>query len=116
MARTQLPVTTIIRAGATQPSVVYADITNNHSILNNDGRIFVEMANVSNASNVNVTIDVAKFFDGDLTVVDLIVALAPAGVKYSGPFKTGVFNQNDDSVNIDVSSTGVSFRAYKLSP
>jgi hypothetical protein len=116
MARTQIPTTTVIRAGVTQPLVTYADITNNHQIKDNNGRVWVEMANVSNAGSVNITFDVVPTYDNDLTIYDLIVALAPGGTKLAGPFKTGVFNQPTESaIYFDVSSTGVSFRSYKLS-
>lgn len=117
MARTSITVTDIVRAGVSQAAAVFADITNNHQILENDGRMFVEMANVSNASPVNVTFDIPQFYDEDLSIVDIIVELSPGGVKYAGPWKTGIFNQaTNNAVYFDVSSTGVSFRGYRLAP
>ena len=115
MARTAIPVTTVVRAGITQPAVTYADITNGNYIADNNGRIWVEMANVSNAGSVDVTFDVSAVYDGDLTIADLIVAVAVGGTKIAGPFKMGVFNQTDSTMNVNAGSTGVSFRAYKLS-
>lgn len=115
MARTEIPVTSIVRAGASQPAAVYADITNNHQVKDNTGRTFLELVNVSNAGSVNVTFDIPYQLDGDLTVADLIVALSPGAVKYAGPWKTTYFNQATESaVYFDVGSTGISFRAYKL--
>lgn len=117
MPRIELPITSIIRAGVSQPAAIYADITNNHQFKQNDGRTFIELVNVSNASSVDVTFDVTKDLDGSLQVYDLIVAVAPGGgTKYAGPFKIGVFNQpTENAVYFDVGSTGVSFRAYSLS-
>jgi len=122
MARTVIPTTNVDRFGVTQPAAVYADITNNMMVQNNDGRMFVELVNVSNASSVNVTFDVPKLFDGDLTIADVIVAVAPGGTKYAGPWKPGIFNRTavagatEESVYIDVASTGISFRGYRLEP
>ena len=115
MARTTLPIVSIIRAGVTQAIASYADITNGHQIVQNDGRTFVELINVSNASSVNATFDVAAVYDGDLTIADIIVAIAPGGTKYAGPFKRGVFNQGaSEAVYFNISSTGVSLRGYRL--
>lgn len=115
MARTELPIVSIIRAGVTQAIASYADITNGEQIVGNDGRIFVELVNVSNASSVDATFDVSAVYDGDLTIVDLIVAIAPGGTKYVGPFKRGVFNQGpSESLYFDIASTGVSLRGYRL--
>jgi hypothetical protein len=117
MARTVLPITSIVRAGVTQPTASFADITNAHQIVGNDGRSFIELINVSNASSVNATFDVSAVYDGDLTIVDLIVAVAPGGTKYAGPFKRGVFNQGvSESLYFSLSSTGVSLRGYRLEP
>lgn len=116
MPRTVVPTTTVARAGVSQPSAVFADISNNHYVANNNGRMWIEMANISNSSTVNVTFDVPAVYDGDLTIVDIIVALAPGGgTKLAGPWKIGVFNNISNAVNFDVGSTGVSFRGYALS-
>ncbi len=122
MARTIVPTTDIDRFGTVQASpAVAGDFTNGNKVSNNDGRMFVEMLNVSNASSVNVTFDIPRLFDEDLTIVDIIVALAPGATKYAGPWKTTIFNQNnggstDNAVHFDVSSTGVIFRGYRLEP
>lgn len=115
MARSILAVSSIVRAGVSQAVAAYADITNGHEIVGNDGRTFVELSNVSNAGTVNVTFDVAAVYDGDLTVADLIVALAPGSTKYAGKFKAGVFNQGaSESVYFSIASTGISLRGYRL--
>ena len=115
MARTILPIVDIIRAGVTQAIASYADITNGHQIMGNDGRSFIELVNISNAGSVDATFDVAAVYDGDLTIVDLIVAVAPGGTKYVGPFKRGVFNQGaSQAVYFDIASTGISLRGYRL--
>ena len=118
MPRTIVPTADISRTGAVRATVVNADVVNNHKISNNDGRMFVEMANVSNASSVDVTFDIPKLYDDDLSIVDLIVALAPGQTKFAGPWKTGIFNQTvgstDNAVHFDVSSTGVTFSGFKL--
>ena len=85
MARTVIPTTNVDRFGVSQPNRVFSDITNGMYVANNDGRMWVELANVSNAGSVNVTVDVPKLFDGDLTIADIIVAIAPSGTKLMGP-------------------------------
>ena len=122
MARTIVPTTDIDRFASAQASpAVAADVANGMKVSNNDGRMFLEMANVSNASSVNITFDIPRLFDEDLTITDLIVALAPGAVKYVGAWKTTIFNQNyggstDNAVHFDVSSSGVTFRGYRLEP
>ena len=122
MARTNIPYVNVNRFGITQASPVVGDVVNGMEIMNNDGRIWVELANVSNAGSVNVTTDVPKLFDGDLTIADIIVALAPGSVKEMGPWKPGIFNRSVvagatlESVYIDVSSSGITFRGYRLEP
>lgn len=117
MARTSLTVTDIVRAGVSQAAAIFADITNAHEIIGNDGRTFIELINASNAGTVDATFDVSAVYDGDLTITDIIVALAPGGTKYAGPFKRGVFNQGpSESLYFSISSTGVSLRGYRLQP
>lgn len=117
MARTPLSIVSIVRAGVSQAAAIFADITNAHEVIGNDGRTFIELANVSNASTVSTTFDVSAVYDGDLSIVDLIVSVAPGGIKYAGPFKKGVFNQGaSESLFFSVGSTGVSLRGYRLQP
>ena len=92
MARSILPISLLFGPGYPRPARTTADITNGHEIVGNDGRTFIELENISNAGTVNITFDVAAVYDGDLTVTDLIVALAPGSTKYAGKFKQGVFN------------------------
>lgn len=116
MPRTELIPTAIVRAGVTGAVAAYSDITNGFQIKNNIGTSFLRMVNLSNASSVNVTFDVVKKLDGDLNVIDLIVAIAPGGgEQYAGPFKPAVFNQpTENAIYFDVSSTGVSFETYSM--
>lgn len=121
MPRTEVPTSNSIdRFAVTQTSpAVAGDVANGMKITDNDGRKFLEMANVSNASSVNVTFDIPRLFDDDLTIADIIVALAPGQIKYVGPWKTTIFNQTgstDSAVHFDVSSSGILFRGYRLEP
>ena len=121
MARTQVPITPIVRTGVLRATQgISADLINQHKVSNNTGRVFVEMANVSNASSVDVTFDIPGFYDDDLSIVDIIVAVAPGTIKMAGPFKTGIFNQTvgstDNAIHFNVGSSGVVFRAYSLEP
>lgn len=116
MPRTPLTVTSVSRNGVTEPSLQTLDYTNGSVIYDNLGRSWVQLINASNAGTVNVTFDIPKLFDGDLTIVDIIVALAPGGTKLVGPWKSGVFNQGTDNlqVNFNAGSTGIVARAYKF--
>ena len=121
MARTIIPTTTIDRFGVSPASITSGDFANGMKISNNDGRMWVEMKNASNASSVDVTFDIPRLFDDDLTIADIIVAIAPGGTKYAGPWKTTIFNQNyggstDNAVHINLGSTGITFSGYRLEP
>lgn len=120
MARTSVPITAIVRTGVPQPTLfATGNVADGMKVAENTGRVLLEMINASNASPVNVTFDIPVQYDGDLSITDIIVALAAGQTKYAGPFKTGVFNQigsTDNALHFDVSSSGVVFRAYSLEP
>lgn len=116
MARGQITPTVIDRSGTVAaPAQTVGDNVNGHSILANDGRVLVEIQNADGASTHNVTFDIPGTFDG--------VAPANAGLKlnipisstrYIGPFPTAVYNQSDGSIAVDVDSTQLKIRAYRI--
>ena len=88
MARGQIPVTDIVRAGVTPAAQTDADATNDHYFINADG----------------------------LTVSALTITI-PAGVtRVCGPFRVATFKQNASyHLYLDPSvSTTLKFRAYRL--
>lgn len=120
MARIEIPVSDIARTGILQSTQVNADVSNNHYIATNDGRLFIEAYNNDVVSR-DVTIETPLQVDG-LDVMDLIVSLSAGQTKLIGPFPTGTFSQvgstNYGQLYID-SSIGSSnaelkFRGYRL--
>lgn len=112
MPRIALPVTTIVRAGVTQPLQAMADLTNGHTFVN-DGRTFLEIQS-TDASPRTVTFE-AAFTQDDLPLEDLTVTIPAMGTKLFGPFSKTTFNQTGNLVNVNPSvGTTLLFRTYKL--
>lgn len=119
MARSQIPVTTITRAGATPPSQTTADATNNHYIegTDNTGEWFLEVIS-SDAGSQSVTVVANPNLSSDgLTVSNLSITIAAGVTRLCGPFKPNTFKQPSDSNRVYVNpsvSTTLKFRAYRL--
>ena len=119
MARVDIPVNEIVRAGLAQPAQVTADSTLKHKIAGNDGQTFIEVVS-TDPGGQTVTIQPSPSAGADgLTISPLVLSIAAGATKYFGPFRPATFNQ--DNVNkelwLDPSvSTTLQFRAYKLIP
>jgi hypothetical protein len=112
MARVEIPVTTILTTGVTQPAQVIANVSLGNYIATNDGRIFLEAKN-DDASTQTVTV-VTQYTQDGFTLSDLVISLVAGGTKLFGPFATQTFNKSDLTVEIDASDADIKFRAYKL--
>lgn len=120
MARIQIPTTDITRSGVTLSTQVNADVSNNHYITSNDGRLFIEAYN-NDVTSRDVTIQTPIQVDG-LDVIDLIVSLSVGQTKLIGPFPTGTFNQTGSTnfaelyvdASIGSSNAELKFRSYRL--
>lgn len=116
MARSQIPVTDIVRSGATPPTATVGDSTNKHYFINGDGRVYLEIVS-SDGSSRTVTIKASPTFTADgLVVSDLVITVPAGATRRAGPFKVGTFKQsalNDVFVDPSVSTT-LTFRAWRL--
>ena len=118
MARTNIPITEVVRAGAEQSAQTNSDMTNGMVFTPNDGTIFLE---VENTDSVDHTFDVvaSPTYTADGLVVSNLVLTVPAGEVWDfGPFKVATFRQNingDVYINPSV-NTQLKFRATQRTP
>lgn len=89
MARVELAVTQITRAGA--PQVETVGIADGHKFANT-GRAFVYARNVNTTTGRTITFVTPQEVVG-LPVADLAVVVPAGSVRYIGPFPTDTFNQ-----------------------
>lgn len=111
MPRVSLPISQINRSALTQQAQTNGDAVNNHQFDFNDGQVFLEVQ--ASAGTVNITIVTPGTVDG-LAVADLTLAVTNPAVKFIGPFPPAVYNQGDNTVQINTDSANARFRAYKL--
>jgi hypothetical protein len=118
MARTEIPITEVVRAGVEQPTQVSSDMTNGMFFSPNDGTIFLE---VENTDSIDHDFDVvaSPTYTADGLVVSNLALTVPAGEVWEfGPFKVATFRQNIDGdvfINPDV-NTMLKFRATQRTP
>ena len=113
MARTELTVQNIVRAGVSASYT--AAIADNHKFTNN-GRMFAHVKNGSGGAIV-VTIQTPGTVDG-LAIADRTVSIpATTGDVMIGPFPPGQYNQSDGMVYIDyASTTSMTIGVFQLGP
>lgn len=116
MARSQITVTEIVRAGIAHPNGRISDATNDHYFVGNDGQIFLEIRSTDGSSRT-VSIPPASTLSADGLNIDPYDITVPAGgTVLAGPFRKATFNQSTDGsvyVNPEVSDT-LEFFAFKL--
>ncbi len=109
MARTELTVQTISRAGL--EAVYTTAIADGHKFVN-DGMMLVTLKN--GATDKTITVQTAATVDGK-AVADDSVTLTANEERDIGPFPPGIYNQTDGMVYIDYSSpTNVTIAAKRL--
>lgn len=116
MARSQIVVTDIVRAGTAPITQTTADSTNKHYFINSDGLVFLEIVS-TDAGSQTVTVEASPTFTADgLTVSGLVITVAAGATALAGPFKVSTFKQNSSyDVYVDPSvSTTLKFRAWRL--
>ncbi len=115
MARSQIVVTPIIRAGATPITQTTADATNDH-YFTNDGLTFLEIISTDAGAQTVEIVPNPSFTADGLTVASLSIAVPAGATRLAGPFKVTTFKQSaalDVYVNPSVSTT-LKFRAWRL--
>jgi len=118
MARTNIPITEVVRAGVQQVAQTNSDMTNGMVFTPNDGTIFLEIENTDSVSRW-VDIVASPTYTADGLVVSNLRHTIPAGEVWDfGPYKVATFRQNingDVYVNPEV-NTMLKLRATKRTP
>lgn len=109
MARVDLPLTEITRAGVAPAAEVTGDATNNHSF-SNDGEVFLLARNSAATATRTVTLRIAQTVDNQ-AVTSRTVAVPISVSRYIGPFPTDVWGQ---TVNVDVDHADLKLSAYHV--
>lgn len=110
MARGNLPLTQIARAGVAPAAEVTGDAVNNHA-MSNDGKAFLLARNSNGGSTARtVTFHFAEAVDGQ-AVTPRAVAIPAAASRYFGPFPVSEFGQ---TLLIDVDNAELKLSAYHL--
>jgi hypothetical protein len=109
MARTAITVTEVTRAAGAQPAQQNSDTANNMQLAWNDGRVILELSAVT--AETTYTFLIPGLIDGQ-TVPALSVACGVGVVKLVGPFPTGIYNQPDNTLSVNVTSANGRIRAY----
>lgn len=118
MARTNVPITNITRAGDDpEVSETIPDETDD-AMFQNDGNTFLWARNTGVGSHI-VTVQTPQMIAG-LAVAEMTVTIPAAGKRLIGPFPTETFNQQSGAdvgkVYVDVDGTGIEMRykAYRM--
>ncbi len=117
MPRVEIPVTSTVRSGVTQPALTNGDATNDHFITGGaDGLTLVEIVSSDGgAQTVEVVPNPEMTADG-LTVQNEVISVAAGATRIAGPWRTNTFRQDTANtlwLNPSVSNT-LDFRAYRV--
>lgn len=115
MARVQIPVTLIVRAGIAVGSWTLLDPANGNYFLQPDGGVELEFVNLDGVDRTITMI--SSLTVDDLAVDDLPIPIPAGGSVISGGFRRKTFNQEfvDGSVYVDTPvGANVLARAYRF--
>ena len=104
MARTELEVQEIVRAGV-EPTYEAANSDGEEFANADSARTFLHVKNGSGGS-INVTIVTPNVVDDDLAVGDRVVAVPAGEERMIGEFPPANYNQSDDTVDVNFSAVG----------
>lgn len=110
MARVDLPVTAVNRAGVAPGAEVAGDATNFHSFVNTNGNVVLLVRNADGAGAHTVTIHVAQTVDGQ-AVTSRAVSIPLTSSRYFGPFPVSEYGS---TVLVDVDSTQLKLSTYQV--
>ena len=117
MARSQIPITDIARAGVAPPAQITSDATNKHYLDSQSGNVFLEVIS-SDGGSQTVVIEANPDLSNDgLTIGNLTLTIPAGATRYFGPFRKLTFKQAADLDRMYVNpsvSTNLKFRAFRL--
>jgi hypothetical protein len=109
VARTNVPVTQITRAGVAPGTEVNGDPTNNHVVANN-GKMFLEVRNSGSTVARTVTFRFPGLVDGQ-SVTPRAVSIPTSASRRFGPFPTDAYSS---LLQVDVDNAELKLAAYGL--
>ncbi len=114
MARVALTPQDIVISGL-EATYSSADATNDHSVANGRGDVFVHVVNGGGGA-INVTVPTPSTAVQGLTIEDPVINVPAGEDRFIGPFDLGNFNQSDGSgIYVDLDSdTSVTIAAIRL--
>lgn len=111
MARTPVPVTTIVRDGVADPAPVDGDTVNNHQVENPHGDMWLEVDNADAGGAHNLTVRVDRTVDGQPVTARQYAIAASTTRRRLGPFPVADYGR---LLLVDVDSTQIKIRALRL--
>lgn len=108
MARTDVPLHQVTRAGAALSAAVAGDVANGHSF-NNDGRVFLLLINTGATPRI-ATIHLTGTVDGQAPA-DRTITVAAGVTKIAGPFPPSQYGK---TVTLEVAHAELTLCAYHL--
>lgn len=109
MARTNVPVTEITRAGVAPANPITGDPTNNHAVAN-DGHVVLLIANTGATVARTATVRVTRTVDGQ-TPASRTYSIAQSTSRYIGPWPTGDYGT---TLQVDVDNAELKLSAYRI--
>lgn len=111
MARGNIPVTSIVRAGVAAASETTGDPTNNHQLANNGSTTFLVARNTNGASTARtLTVRLPGLRDGQ-TISPRTYSIAAGATRYIGPFPTKDYG---GTLQVDVDNAELMLRAFQI--
>ncbi|WP_328439361.1 hypothetical protein OHA71_23775 [Streptomyces sp. NBC_00444] len=109
MARTNVPVTQITRAGVAAPAETNGDPVNQHVVQNN-GRVVLLVRNSGTTVDRTITFRFPGLVDGQ-SVTPRAVALTQSTSRYFGPFPTDEYGS---ALQVDVDNAELKLTAFGI--
>ena len=112
MARTELTVQAIVRAGD-EPT--YEAANSDGEEFDNTGKQFLHIKNGSGGSITITIVTPGTVDEGDLAVADRTIAIPAGKERMIGPFPPATYNQSDETVDVNFSGvTSLTIGAFSL--
>lgn len=109
MARVNIPVTNLSRAGVADAAETNGDSVNNHSVAN-DGKVWIEVRNADASNPHSATVKIQDTVDGQ-AVSSKVYPLAATTKRRIGPWPVKDYGT---TLQVDVDSAQLKLTAYHL--
>lgn len=113
MARTVIPITTIVPAGTAPPTQTAGNASEGNELGPNDGLLWLEIVNASTSTTLTATI-VTQATEEGIAIEDEAIAVPKESTRLAGPFTPVIFNGKQSAIQVNVTSAELKFRAYRL--